>query len=258
MRRRSAVNTAALSVFGVLLVGCTIPGMTDDPVDPQPALTVSDDPTTAAPTPDPSTTLESLEGIYEYSDMGTYVDQVSPWMYDWLRDVWPSMPATAWPTIRYVPNGVTGRERCTDYDGGPASYSGDSYEYCWPDQTVYVGQNVLWEFYSLTGDAGPAMGIAHEFGHHLQYWLEVDPPYTAAQSVIFENQADCLAGAWAQYVDGRGGLELPDDLEDIDQLFPLIASAEGSDRDHGTESEREEHFYNGFDSGPEACDVEVG
>lgn len=258
MRRRTAVNTAAFSVFGLLLVGCTIPGLADGPAEPR-SLPTTVTEADAPATPEPSTsTLESLEGIYGYADMDEYVDQVARWMYDWLRDVWPSMPGSDWPTIRYVPNGVRGRERCTDYDGGPAYYTGDSFEYCWPDRTVYVGQNVLWEFYSLTGDAGPAMGIAHEFGHHLQYWLGVDPPVTSWQSINFENQADCLAGAWARYVDGRNGLELPDDLEDIDLLFPIIASAEGSDRDHGTEAERAEHFYNGFDNGPQACGVDVG
>lgn len=62
----------------------------------------------------------------------------------------------------------------------------------------------------LFGEAGPAVVFAHEFGHVMQFQAGIlditgqgidDPP-----SVITENQADCLSGAWVaqQVEDGFG------------------------------------------------------
>jgi predicted metalloprotease len=112
---------------------------------------------------------------------------------------------------------------------------------------------MLWEFYTRTGDAGPAVGLAHEFGHHIQQMAGVGPPRTADESVRHENQADCLAGAWTRYTDKQGWLEYPDDIEDIELLFPLIGSAEGPERDHGTVAERARSFQLGFDGDVDAC-----
>ena len=63
---------------------------------------------------------------------------------------------------------------------------------------MYVGQDMLWTFYEQTGDAGPAVGLAHEFGHHIQQSMGVPAPRTAEQSTRHENQADCVAGAWTR------------------------------------------------------------
>jgi predicted metalloprotease len=183
--------------------------------------------------------------------MDEYVEiVVNQMILPWLDETWPNMP---YPDVRYVEDGESGYEGCTDYDGGPARYSGESYEYCPPDRTIYLGQSLLWLFFEETGDAGPAMGIAHEFGHHIQDWLGVDPPYTSAESIDYENQADCIAGAWTGYTRDEGWLEVEDDLADIDMLFPIIASAESEDRDHGTEAEREDSFFDGYDRGIAAC-----
>ena len=57
----------------------------------------------------------------------------------------------------------------------------ESYEYCPVDQAIYVGQDMLWEFYTRTGDAGPAVGLAHEFGHHIQSQLGVPLDQMAAE-----------------------------------------------------------------------------
>jgi hypothetical protein len=247
MRRRSAVTTAALSFFGVVLAACAIPEA-PGPFDPGSSV----EPSTATPT----TTGESMEGTYTYEEMGEYVDVVvNQLILPWLDETWPSMVV---PEVLYVEEGDSGPEGCVDHTGEPAYYSDESYEYCSPDVTVYLGQSMLWDFYTLTGDAGPAMGIAHEFGHHIQHELDVPSPFTPAQSVVYENQADCIAGAWAQWTDHEGYLETEDDLEDIEALFPLIASAEGEDRDHGTQEEREEAFIDGFRGGVTACGISAG
>ena len=208
---------------------------------------------------------DSLEGIFGYDDMDDYVDRVvEPIIVPWLDETWPGIPI---PYVEFVAEGESGPEGCTDYDGAPASYTSESYEYCPPDNTVYLGQDLLWEFYKL-GDAAPAMGIAHEFGHHVQEYLGVDPPYTAAESVDYENQADCLAGAWAKWANEQDPpiLETAEqspngqsDLDDIEDIFPLIASGEGDEeRDHGTLSEREDAFFAGYEDGATACGLPRG
>jgi predicted metalloprotease len=250
MTKRSAATTVALSVFGVLLAGCVVPGADGDP---EAASSPSTSTSTSEPAPDPSRT--SLEGRFDRDTMDQYVDAVLPMIEDWMHDTWPQISL---PKVVYVEAGESGHEGCLDSDGRNASFDSRSYEYCPPDVTVYVGQNTLWEFYSETGDAGPAVGLAHEFGHHVQSWLGLPAPRTPQQSIAYENQADCLAGAWTKYTDEHQWLEYPDDIEDIESLFPIIGSAEGADRDHGTAAEREDAFTEGFQGGVTACGVPAG
>ena len=198
-------------------------------------------------------TGESLEGRFQYGTMDQYVDAVTPMITQWMGETWRGMPLPR--QILYVPHGASGPEDCLDPTGRAATYTSGSYEYCPAEQVIYVGQDILWEFYTRTGDAGPAVGLAHEFGHHIQVHAGVPSPRTAEESVRHENQADCLAGAWTRYTDEKGWLEYPDDIEDIDALFPLIGGAESLDRDHGTEVERKRSFQRGFDTGVRACEA---
>jgi len=244
--KRSVALAAALTVFGMLLAGCLLPA--DDGSDGgglgEPAPVDS-------PNPDPGST-GSLEGRFDYDTMDQYVDAVIPMVEGWINETWPGMPL---PQVIYVPSGAAGREGCLDMNGRSASYTSRSYEFCPADNRVYVGQDTLWEFYSETGDAGPAVGLAHEFGHHVQTQLDLPPARTTDQSIRVENQADCLAGAWTKWTDEKGYLERDDDLKDIESLFPLIGSAEGPDRDHGTTRERRNAFEAGFEGGVAACGV---
>jgi hypothetical protein len=244
--KRSMAIAVALSAFGLLLAGCLLPADegSDGGVGAEPA------PVDSAP--DPNGTGESLEGRFEYETMGDYVDAVVPMIEGWIDATWPGMPL---PQTIYVPAGASGREGCVDLDGRAASYTSRSYEYCPADNRVYVGQDTLWEFYTETGDAGPAIGLAHEYGHHVQYQLNLPPARTTDQSIRVENQADCLAGAWTGWTDEKGYLERDDDLRDIEAMFPLIGSAEGPDRDHGTIQERRSAFESGFSGGITACGV---
>jgi hypothetical protein len=201
--------------------------------------------------PDPSGT-QSLEGAFDYETMDDYVNAVVPMITKWQRATWPNQPGPR--KVTYVPHGAHGAEGCEDRDGRQATYTSESYEYCGGDQIVYVGQDLLWALYDRAGDAGPAVGLAHEWGHHIQSLAGVPAPQTPEASIKLENQADCIAGAWVLFTKDEGVLELPDDLEDIEQLFPLIASAESADRDHGTLKEREASFNLGYAKGIQQCD----
>jgi predicted metalloprotease len=239
-------RSVLLAIAAVLVAGCGLV-----PADP------GEDPGAggAPPTgsrPRAEATGESLEGKFRYETMNEYVDAVTPMITKWIKATWRGMPLPR--QIVYVPHGARGPEDCLDPTGRAATYTSASYEYCPAEQVIYVGQDILWEFYTRTGDAGPAVGLAHEFGHHIQVQVGVPSPRTAEDSVRHENQADCLAGAWTRYTDEQRWLEYPDDLEDIEALFPLIGSAESLDRDHGTQDEREQSFQRGLDDGVPACE----
>jgi predicted metalloprotease len=255
VRWRSTTLTAAAAVLAVLTAGCLLPGVDSDPGangagGPGSGANGAAEPATETG-PRPSEGGESLEGRFSHSTMDEYVDAITPMITEWVDDTWRSMPDPG--AIRYVPTGRAGDSACLDSNGRTARFTSTAYAYCGADETIYVGQDMLWVFYTRTGDAGPAVGLAHEWGHHIQQQVGVPGPDTAEQSVRLENQADCLAGAWTKYTDERGWLEYPDDIEDIETLFPLIGSAEGPGRDHGTPIERARAFQRGFDGGAAAC-----
>lgn len=250
MTVRRLALTMALAIVAVLTAGCVLPFVSNG----------GDDTGAAGPAapatgrnPAPQATGESLEGQFSFSTMDRYVDAITPMITEWIDDTWRAMPYPQ--AIRYVPRGGSGISDCLDSGGRVARFDSSAYAYCGADQTIYVGQDMLWLFYRETGDAGPAVGLAHEWGHHIQQQVGVPGPRTAAESVRLENQADCLAGAWIRYTDERGWLEYPDDIEDIEALFPLIGSAEGTGRDHGTTIERLRGFQRGFDGGAAACNA---
>jgi predicted metalloprotease len=154
----------------------------------------------------------------------------------------------------YVPEGETGEEPCTMGAGGFAMYTDMSYEYCPLDQAVYVGQRQLWQFYDEAGDAGAVIGMAHELGHHIQAVAGVGGAGTLEESIVMEDQADCVAGVFTAWLDSEELLDYPDDLEDIDVLMTLIASAEDDPmRDHGTLQERIDSFVIGLEQGMAGC-----
>ena len=72
-------------------------------------------------------------------------------------------------------------------------------------------------------------------------------------SVAVENQADCIAGAWAKYAKEQGWLNEQDDLQDVNSLLELIGSREGRARDHGTAAERLKAFQMSYEGGIKAC-----
>ena len=203
--------------------------------------------TAPAPTPtaQPAEPPQSLEGRFSYGEMDQYLSAIEPMVQQFYDEQYPDLPD---PRLVYIPSGRVARTACGGSDG-------TAYEYCGGNQTIYVGQDLLWAFYRQAGDAAPALALAHEWGHHVQVMLGVPFASTAAQSVNFENQADCFAGAWARYADNQGWLETEDDLQDVGKLMQLIGSGESSQRDHGTVAEREAAFEKSYDGGLKACNA---
>jgi predicted metalloprotease len=211
----------------------------------------AEQPATAEAAPDPTATPipdaepVSLEGAFSYNQMPQYLDAITPMIAQHFREQYADIPD---PSLSYIASGQATRSPC-----GPL-YS-DAYAYCAGSQTIYVGQDLLWAFYREAGDAAPAIALAHEWGHHVQYYRGVPYGRTAAESVDFENQADCLSGAWALYADEQGWLETEDDLADVETLMQFIGSAESSSRDHGTTEERADAFESAYEDGAQACNA---
>jgi predicted metalloprotease len=200
---------------------------------------------TATTTPEPEAEAASLEGAFTYSQMADYLNAIAPMVAQFFEEQYAGIPD---PSLVYIPSGRAARGACGYSDGW-------AYSYCPADQAINVGQDLLWEFYQGAGDAAPAIALAHEWGHHIQLYRDVPFGRTMTESVDFENQADCLSGAWAQYADEQGWLETEDDLADVGTLMQLIGSAESSRRDHGTTAERSEAFDLAYAGGAAACNA---
>jgi predicted metalloprotease len=204
----------------------------------------------AATTPEPPTTQAndrcggSLEGCFGYGEMDEYVDAVIPMIAQYFEAAYQGVPAPS--DVVYIPDGRGARTAC-------GVSTDQAFEYCTGDQTIYVGQNLLWAFYQQAGDAAPAVALAHEWGHHLQNMLGVPFARTLAQAIAYENQADCVSGAWASFADEQGWLETEDDVGDVETLMRFIGSGESRSRDHGTSAERAQAFETGFGDGVAAC-----
>ena len=178
--------------------------------------------------------------------MDEYLDAVTPMVAAFFNARFEDVPDPR--DIIYVARGQGVRGACGISDS-------QAYEYCAANQTIYVGQDLLWAFYRQAGDAAPAIGLAHEWAHHLQYMLDL-PAFSSqsqAAAVNIENQADCIAGAWAKYAKEQGWLEEADDLRDASGLLQAIGSREGAGRDHGTAAERLRAFELSYQGGIAAC-----
>lgn len=155
--------------------------------------------------------------------------------------------------------------------------------YCPADSQVYIdlGFFDLLEsrFGASGGDFAEAYVIAHEYGHHIQNLLNINPQdrSTGAESdaVRQELQADCFAGTWAFHAtstpDASTGEILIEELTETDITDALsAASAVGDDRiqesaggranpetfSHGTSEQRQRWFLTGYRSGdPNTCDT---
>ena len=144
--------------------------------------------------------------------------------------------------------------------------------YCPGDEKLYLDTNFFRELkteFKAPGDFAEAYVIAHEVGHHVQNLLGTMKSVNQMQarggqtkanrySVRLELQADCYAGIWAKYAQGRGLVETGDVEEAL-----RAAAAVGDDQiqrrsqgyvvpesfTHGSARERMDWFAQGFKSG---------
>jgi hypothetical protein len=193
---------------------------------------------------------QNLRGCFNENDMVVYYEYVLPFIDPFYETTWPNVPLPA--HIYFISDGASVQEACQDPNGGTTA-DDMSYEYCPADDNVYIGQQLAWALYSQAGDVAPAIGIAHEFGHNIQTHVGVPVPQSDAETLVHENQADCVAGAWLGYANDHRWL-LQSDVPAIEKMLELIASSENDpNRTHGDFQERGAALKLGGEQGISAC-----
>lgn len=189
----------------------------------------------------------SLANCYTEATMQSYIDRVLPMIAQFFRAQYAAMPTPR--QYYFIAEGQQAQSACQGL------VTGRTYAYCPGDHNVYMGQAMMWHLYSQDGDIAPAVGLAHEWGHNVQTQTGVPAPQTNEESVNYEDQADCIAGAWLQYAGqpSQHWLE-PEDAPNMGLLIEDIASAENDpNRNHGDLQERAASMLRGMQGGLMSC-----
>lgn len=165
------------------------------------------------------------------------------------------------------PAGVVGFDRPTNTACGRADPVTEAAFYCVLDETIYYSAEFRAVVEGQIGDFGWVVVVAHEWGHHIQLQLGFDLTPTLGVEgagdpapIELEQQADCLAGAYARDADATGWLD-PGDVEEALVMTELAGDPEGTPWDdpfaHGSSAQRVGAFLEGFDGGLPACDLDL-
>lgn len=125
--------------------------------------------------------------------------------------------------------------------------------YCGLDLGIYLDRAFMQDQLQRIGDFAPAVIIAHEFAHHVQFQTGA---LGRLPTIVTELAADCFAGAWASTAGARGLLDPGDLLEASQSLFEagdLPGTAWFEPGAHGSPSQRQQAFAQGFRWGALSC-----
>jgi uncharacterized protein len=124
--------------------------------------------------------------------------------------------------------------------------------FCPLDDTVYYSVQLAQDIQATVGDFAWITVLAHEWGHHVQLVLGIEPELTIDR----ELQADCLAGSYAQRALQQGFLQ-EGDLTEAMVISILSADpiemGETVDGAHGSGDYRVTSFMEGYFNGSSAC-----
>jgi putative neutral zinc metallopeptidase len=190
----------------------------------------------------------SLANCYTEAGMLDYINVVQPMIVQFFQSAYRSMPGPR--RYVYVPEGGPFPESACQNGNGSHVQDANAYDYCSLDENIYVGQASMWSFYHDDGDAAPAVGLAHEWGHNIQHQVGVPSPRSSGESVNHENQADCVAGAWIGYAIQQGWFT-QEDVGSTERLLITIADAE--EVSHGNLQDRAASMSLGIRSGLMGC-----
>jgi predicted metalloprotease len=195
---------------------------------------------------------QSLRGCFTSADeMVTYYEYVLPFIDSFFQQTWPKLPLPG--HVYFLSTGTSLQQACIDSSGSHLA-DDTSYEFCPADNNVYIGERLAYALYSQAGDVAPATGLAHEFGHHIQSLTGVPDPQSDAQTLVHENQADCVSGAFLGFANSHHWLEKSDQPV-LEKYLQLIASSENDpNRTHGDFAERGSAVELGGEQGIKACD----
>jgi hypothetical protein len=246
-----------LLLAAMLLTSCSPGGTTPPPADATaatgtaspggtatgtPTATETVAPTTTAPEPPPTTLKAAVPapadkvaanraslycpkgataGCRSYADMAGYFDNLLAVITPLFDEKYGTVSRPA--AFYYVAAGLTGPTACLQDDETPDTYTSTDLSYCSVDRAIYTGQDALWVLYNGVGFAAPAVAYAHEWGHHVQTFMQVPEPETPEDYAVLEKQADCIAGAWAQHAAQTRNLNYPADLGDLNAVMAAVA-----------------------------------
>lgn len=127
--------------------------------------------------------------------------------------------------------------------------SDTAYEYCVQSRTIYIGHDFAARLNTIYPMAA-AIGIAHEFGHHMQL-LKGE----SSLGLSSEDAADCVAGVWFAWFNEQHGTSLSmDDVVGIAKLaFDL--GKQGEYDTHGNSLERALAIVVGYFGGLHTCNL---
>jgi predicted metalloprotease len=124
------------------------------------------------------------------------------------------------------------------------------------DFVAYDEQGLLPKLRENFGEFAVGLVFAHELGHAVQARVGYEPSAT----VYLEQQADCLAGAWAQHVAQSDDDNVHLSTHDLDTaLAGLLTLSDpsgidgGQDGAHGNGFDRVGAFQDGYEGGAKTC-----
>lgn len=224
--------------------------------------------TTAAPTTAAPATTEAPPDTEAPAHHLTYDEAVKGALDD-VQAYW----RTTFPEVFHQPyqelsGGIypmteqtTGVPGCGTATSSYADVEGNAFYCSAGDFIAYDDEKLLPGLYRDFGNNGmvPAVALAHEFGHAVQYRAGIIDDTTP--TIVKEQQADCFAGAWVRNIaDGKSPTGLGLDAGDLDQgVGGLIEFRDevGSDVTeqgaHGSGFDRVRAFQEGYDEGPSKC-----
>jgi len=137
--------------------------------------------------------------------------------------------------------------------------------YCTGDSTIYYDPGFRDQVIDITGSYGWTMIVAHEWGHHVQWLLEIDMVWDpelddGLYPIEIELQADCLAGIYTQDAFALGLVD-DDDVEAAAEITNLAGDTPGTAWDdytaHGTSDQRVQSLFTGFEDGFAGCNLDL-
>jgi predicted metalloprotease len=137
--------------------------------------------------------------------------------------------------------------------------------YCVIDENIYYSAEFRTLIENQIGDFAWVIVVAHEWGHHIQSKLGFDlgvVPDRAGEvaPIELEQQADCLAGAYAADAERTGWLDAGD-IEEALAITEISGDPPGTawndPRAHGTGDVRVDAFLGGYDAGTTGCELDL-
>jgi predicted metalloprotease len=264
MTRRHLVGAVIAVSSALLVASCstTVQGK---------AVSVFDDPFSVAgmPATDGSTGLRSDPPVPTRVVLGTDDDDMDELGRQAISDIeefWEGAYGESFDgefrpvedVISWDANGFDDTAFCSESTYGIVNAS-----YCVDDQTIgWDRGELLPALQEAHGDMGVTMVLAHEYGHAVQD--QADMVVAGTPTLVSEQQADCLAGAYMRWVaednSPRFALSTGDGLNNV--LAAVIAfrdpvlnedDPEVGVNEHGSAFERLSAFQFGFTDGVAAC-----